>query len=190
MSSFRVEKEEYKQQIQLMLSTMKEKSNLMKLMEVLSNNFSKSQDQLIEIRDYFTLENAEGVQLDVIGKIAGQIRNGLSDVEYRKKIKIKIAINNGSGEAEVFYNAIIGLKELASKVQLKNLGNADLMIWINAPITYSDFEEIKRITAAGVNLQIIAGSDDPFVFADDVDGEGFSEVGFTSVGGKLQELFI
>jgi len=40
---------------------------------------------------------AEGVQLDVLGKIVGQPRLGLSDSGYRSAIKLKIRVNRSRG---------------------------------------------------------------------------------------------
>ena len=43
---------------------------------------------------------AEGVQLDVLGKIVGQPRLGLSDVAYRSAIRLKVRVNRSRGSSE------------------------------------------------------------------------------------------
>ena len=42
-------------------------------------------------------DNQEGAQLDLIGKIVGQAREGKSDPEYLKWIKLRVFINRSSG---------------------------------------------------------------------------------------------
>lgn len=43
------------------------------------------------------LEDAIGIQLDRLGGIVGRVRDGLSDSDYRIRIKAKIAENNSEG---------------------------------------------------------------------------------------------
>ena len=43
---------------------------------------------------------AEGVQLDILGKIVGQPRLGLSDAAYRTAIKLRIRVNRSRGSSE------------------------------------------------------------------------------------------
>lgn len=45
------------------------------------------------------LANAEGVQLDTLGKIVGQLRNGQSDAVYKIYIGVKIKVNRSNGTA-------------------------------------------------------------------------------------------
>jgi hypothetical protein len=50
-----------------------------------------------EVLDQDSIDNAEGVQLDGIGRIVGQPRSGASDPVYRLRIKARILLNKSSG---------------------------------------------------------------------------------------------
>jgi hypothetical protein len=57
--------------------------------------------QLLYLR---SVDTALGVQLDVIGKLVGQPRNGLVDNDYRRFVRARIAINRSSGTSEEALN--------------------------------------------------------------------------------------
>ncbi len=46
-----------------------------------------------------TLDDAEGVWLDFLGKIAGELRRGRSDTDYRYAIRVRIRVNRSKGRA-------------------------------------------------------------------------------------------
>jgi hypothetical protein len=46
------------------------------------------------------LDNAEGVQIDIIGRIVGRGRNNLSDNDYKIAVRAQIRINRSSGRPE------------------------------------------------------------------------------------------
>lgn len=47
-----------------------------------------------------SISTAVGSQLDAIGKLVGQARNGLSDADYARYINARIATNNSKGRVE------------------------------------------------------------------------------------------
>lgn len=49
---------------------------------------------------YRFVDTAEGAQLDIIGRIVGQEREGLTDTDYRRYIRARIAANNSNGTIE------------------------------------------------------------------------------------------
>ncbi len=48
------------------------------------------------------LGDAEGVQLDILGRIVGQPRDGRSDADYERFINARVAANNSEGRIEDF----------------------------------------------------------------------------------------
>ncbi len=104
-------------------------------------------DQLpIAVQDAFSIEDAEGVQLDVLGKYVGASRNGytlsgpisLDDDDFRSLIKLVIIKNNAGsslatiqsllsmnfpGQILVSDNQTMGL----NYVLIESLGTADLL---------------------------------------------------------------
>lgn len=55
---------------------------------------------IFDLMDNRSLETSKGVQLDNIGILVGEFRNGKSDEDYRKAIKFKIGVNNSEGTPE------------------------------------------------------------------------------------------
>jgi hypothetical protein len=53
--------------------------------------------QLLLLRN---IDDGEGSQLDVLGRIVGQARNGLSDADYRNYLRARIATNRSRGVVE------------------------------------------------------------------------------------------
>jgi len=55
------------------------------------------QDQFSAIIEQYDIENAEGIQLDRIGKIFAEPRKGNTDETYRKLLKLRILLNTCTG---------------------------------------------------------------------------------------------
>lgn len=72
--------------------------NLKTYLQILLEVLQKREDLLSEMLLQKNLEHAFGKQLDIIGEHAGITRGvGVSDVNYRKIIKLKILVNNSKG---------------------------------------------------------------------------------------------
>ena len=77
---------------------------------------------------------AEGVQLDVLGRVVGEERNGRSDTRYRARIKIRILINLSYGSAPEIIKILrtmglpsFRLTEVGSRILVEVLGPSDLL---------------------------------------------------------------
>ncbi len=55
------------------------------------------EDALYQLLTERYLDAAIGVQLDVLGKIVGQVRNGLSDEDYKRYLRARVKVNRSSG---------------------------------------------------------------------------------------------
>lgn len=87
------------------LSQFKEAPNFSKLFGIYEKELSELQDVLFEILESKNLDTATGYALDLIGKIVGERREGKSDDEYRKALRLRISINTSDGTP----NIIIGI---------------------------------------------------------------------------------
>jgi hypothetical protein len=163
----------------ILLEQFKNKNKFIQICQKLSLESNQIEDCLFEIRDLYWIDTAEGDQLDVLGAIQGIDRDGRTDSEYRKVIKAKIVINNGSGEPETIIKALIDIYG-ASTTQL--IGKAGfLYIWADITLTTTDYAEIQQIVGAGIQLILVAGSSNPFVFYDDPDGDGYGYLIFETL---------
>lgn len=162
--------------LQYVLSQWINKDNFIGIIKAENLQANDTEDALFEIRDLFWIDTAEGDQLDILGDIQNETRQGRTDVNYRKAIKTRIIINNGSGEPETIYTALTDIYG-ATTARVKNAGNAHLDIYLNTAIDSDDFTQIEKIIAAGVAIQVkFIDGGSPFVFFDDTDtdGEGFA----------------
>lgn len=74
---------------------------------------------LDRVRAWRSLDDAEGAALDMIGRDLGLPRGGMSDIEYRRRLRLRVATILSSGEIERFNEvldalmgrAFIGLQE-------------------------------------------------------------------------------
>ena len=83
-----------------LLEQFKNKANVVALVTAL---ITPSNDVETELRDLLTkrqVNTAVGAQLDLIGKLVGQPRNGAGDVDYARFIAARIATNNSKSRVE------------------------------------------------------------------------------------------
>jgi hypothetical protein len=104
----------------------KTKENLVALQASYAAEVQELEAELWTIRVARMLETAERAQLDVIGKLVGEPRNGRTDSLYRLWIRVRIAINGSNGEPE----DIIGNLDLATSTDFhfRELGYAAFRI--------------------------------------------------------------
>lgn len=105
---------------------------------------------------------AVGVQLDALGKIVGQIRNGLSDAAYRVHIKARVSINQSFGRPE---DIIAVLRLIDTPVfHLVEYPTARFEIWYETPpstpaIGHELPSLVSQARAAGVNGLVLLPTD-------------------------------
>lgn len=111
------------------------------------------------------LSAAEGAQLDGIGRIVGQLRGGVSDVEYRLRLKARIRINRSAGRADEDLYGVVGVMiNSAISMELREEFPAAFRMILtggdvpNAAIVNSLMQEAK---AAGVGAQLLHTNDEP-----------------------------
>lgn len=125
------------------------------------------------------VETAVGVQLDAIGTIVGQPRNGRSDEVYRAFIRARIATNKSNGTIENVLNVTtLVLDDEDVTLNLHNSGPGWLLLKLeDAPVTLEltlllVVYFLRRVVAAGVRINVEASAADPadwFTWGDDWD---------------------
>lgn len=145
------------------------------------------------------LDQAGGAQLDGIGEIVGEDRQGKTDEEYRAAIKFRIFINTSNAEAETLIRALKFITN-ASRVRYWEITEATVQMYTNGSFIPNNNIAIfmESVAAGGVNIEYISSSLDtiPFVFAlddfsDNLEGMGWNELGYApggiEVGGRWVE---
>lgn len=75
----------------------KDSPRLRALIELHAGTIQELENAAFDFYTKVALPTANGEQLDRIGAIVGQLREGRSDAEYRTWIEARIALNTGSG---------------------------------------------------------------------------------------------
>lgn len=173
-----------------------DESLVSKLAKVYIKQLQEVEDTRNQVYLKRMLDNAVGVQLDGIGDIIGEPRNGRGDADYRNAIILQIYINNKYGEPETLISAVREYTD-ASDIIYKELYPAKVYInFTSDTIPDGLFNQIQGICPAGVGLTLTASpTDDPFIFSQvgtivpDWQGKGFSDVNQLT-GGKLTKTVI
>lgn len=77
-----------------------EGNNIEKLVATLATPFQSLENALSQLLLERSIDTAVGAQLDVIGRIVGEVRNGLSDADYRRYCRARIKVNRAKGLIE------------------------------------------------------------------------------------------
>lgn len=145
----------------------KEASNLNKILLVLSTAFEDLNEVFIDLKNILNIDNAFGAQLDLIGDIIREKRNGRSDVDYIKGIKFKIFKNTSRGSVDDIVRALKFITS-ASLVVYSDNPPASYTIYTNGTNLPSDLHLlIDSLSVAGVSV-IIYASDGatPFIMTE------------------------
>jgi hypothetical protein len=101
---------------------------------------------------------AEGAQLDALGRLVGQRRNGLGDAAFRAHIKARVRINQSFGQAR----DVIEMIQLvtASTFHLAEAGTAAFSVWFDEPPENASIGRelaslVKQARAAGVSAYVV-----------------------------------
>lgn len=162
--------------------------------EAMGEQNQELENVLYEFYSFLAIDSMIGQQLNVIGNIVGQPRNGLSDIQYRIYIKAKIGQNIGSGTlADIRTVWLLILP--ANKIQIIEEYPCSVTIQTDADLTDKEWSVIKQfatILTAGVRLNgIVVYSDIPFSFQEDPDDPetaGFSDYYNPDLGGTFSKL--
>jgi len=113
------------------------------------------EQSLVEVANQKSINLAEGIWLDYIGKIVGLKRNGLDDEDYRQEIFFKINVNNADGTPNVIIDLIRTFTESAD-VEVFDSGTAFFTLYFNGQTNTGKelYQLLEKIRPAAVNTVI------------------------------------
>lgn len=136
------------------------------------------------------LDNAVGVNLDVIGRRVGEKRLGRADDDYRAAIRTRILVNNSDGRIEQLIAIVRSLLPNTS-VQIAEYWPPALSFSVEdlGPVSFSTmYRMLRQAKAAGVRLEFTSGpgtigSEDDSPLGGTIGSEDDSPLGFTMASG-------
>ncbi len=119
--------------LELLTERFKDKAVIQALLTAVANRADDVEEALwtllwgwvlehIDPDDPTNIHNAEGNQLDDLGAIVGQLREGRSDAGYVDAIKLRVRINRSQGRSEDMVQIAELISELATYVEYFPLG--------------------------------------------------------------------
>ena len=167
-------------------------SNFGKLWTIFSEQLDKLLVQIAYCYTLYVIEDQSGINLDQIGKIVKQEREGgQSDADYRIALLIAIGQNISRGTIPNILSVcdLIKGEDETKVVRLQEIPPARFQLFTNILELVGDEAEILNNTKAGGVAMNISYSSSlyPFVFALDTDGLGFSDTAFPDEGGEFSE---
>ena len=138
-----------------------------------------------------SIDLAEGVQLDGIGEHLGVKREGLTDIDFRKKLKIQKILNASEGN----YPTVLELWKLLLESDMATITPeypAGVALYSGVGISdFSIIETIEQALPLTVTASITASFDeDPAFCFEGGDGLGFGTTEDSTIGGKYISRYI
>lgn len=178
-----------------LLEQYKNKPNIENVLSIYSEQFDALETAFFQIDVARFVPTAIGVQLDQIGEIVGQPRNGITDDDrYRVLIYARIGINISEGEIERIIDVFKLITE-SEYVHLINLDHAHIQLLSTDIGQFADqdavnfiYSVMQQVVAAGVRIDHILCADETEAFAyagtnANAPGLGYSNAAQTT-GGK------
>jgi len=170
-----------------------DKPRIKDAIEVFCNDSQDLENVFFDLLSKRGIDTSMGFQLDVLGEIVDILRNGLSDEDYRIKIKAKIAQNISNGDPEsIIY--IFKLLTNVSSLELLERSYASYGIHSNYSNINNDIDTIWNIveasSLAGVQcIEMVKTSINTFRLGN-ISTLGLSSLSNPSSGGILATHFL
>ena len=126
-------------------------NNIEKLLSIIVSPSQGVEDALQQLKTQRFVDTAVGSQLDIIGRIVGQEREGLTDDDYRRYIRARIAVHNSNGWAEDLLTvAYLVVYDPNAVLTLTQEGTATARLMVSGVTMTSDLAAIlfKFLTSA------------------------------------------
>lgn len=139
--------------------------NLQKTLAALVGPAQSLENALWQLLTERAIDTAIGVQLDVIGLIVKQPRDGLVDADYRRSLRVRIATNRSRGIVENLITVVnLYIADDAATIVVDQLGVAAVHVRIedsSLSSTLADalFKFLRDAASAGVRIILETSGD-------------------------------
>jgi hypothetical protein len=150
---------------------------LKSLIRTLVEPFTAVDDELHQLHNGRYIDEAKETTLDVIGRIVGQPRHGMSDEDYRPWIKVAICLNNSSGTPESVLNVLTILFGKKAPVRMEEYPPNDVIFtFFEYPKfpTKTLFAIVRSATPVSTRCQFIRADPTPTI-KDEVNALGSTQ---------------
>lgn len=180
----------------------KELPNWLAIVDAIAARVQALEDAIRDCYTITSIDDSEGAQLDVLGRLVGEPRYGRADDVYRLYIRAKVRANKSSGTMADLYAVLRAMFGQSLEATITPAPPAGIIVTIAAPALNPD-EQAAALhfliiaKAAGVRLWLettpAGGNDadlftllDPEHLTDGLQpGLGLSDANDKSVGGQL-----
>jgi len=159
-----------------------EKPNIRAFVCALTTPAQDLTDALNQLLTERGIDTAVGAQLDVIGKVVDEPRDGEVDDVYRRFIRARIAVHRSNGvPVEILKIARLVLGDSDGQVQIRCVSDASYILEIHDRPTDADtarvlIDMVGKATSAGVRVEVVT-TPRPLseVFRLDISGQGVDQ---------------
>ncbi len=144
-----------------------EGNNTEKLLACLVSPFQSLENVLQQLLIERSVDTAVGTQLDVIGKIVGQARNGLDDDTYRRYVRARVSTNKSTGVvADLITVTELVVYDDDAYYKVENQGTATIKVTVEDIAITQDLADtllafLKDTVSAGIRLVLQYGVSAP-----------------------------
>jgi len=138
------------------------------------------EDALYDIHVGYDLDNAVGDQLDILGKVVAQARDGATDAEYRPRIRARIRALLSSGSTEdllAVLAALLGTEALGAFTHHYE-GPQGQRLLVNSTLT----ADLAAVAGALIGRARAAGERTIFDWFESAEAGAFTLAGGTGLG--------
>lgn len=166
----------------------KDSENFKHLIQIFLEEIQEIEETIYDILRFSSLDQAVGIHLDRIGEILGKRREGMSDEEYSRYLRVQVSLNTSQGTIPTLINLWKYLLN-TDNVNYKEEFPAGVQLFSpNSVPTREMIELASQVVPVTVRLSFIAGvTGTPFCFAGNT-GLGFSSIEAPSVGGQFVSI--
>ena len=142
-------------------------NNQQKLLVAISGEVQAVEDAIQQVQVGHWIDEAVGLQLDILGKLVGQLRGGFDDATYRRLIRAKISVNRSKGTIEDLITvAQLVVDDDTVTYEVDNQGDAVVVLRLLTAAVPDDVAELalmflKKTVAGGVRIILEWSSDPP-----------------------------
>lgn len=148
----------YEEMLSRLPSQFRDKPRIAAILFALAEQLAGNEDDLWRVLEGGYIDNATGHDLDVLGQIVGQPRNGQLDDEYRRFIRARIKTNRSDGKIEQLLTIALLVLGGTATVELREYYPSAIEVEIDSVtvdpyILWKDF--LHRAKGAAKTLQLI-----------------------------------